>query len=38
MGIQMKVFMDQPEGYMVKGKNRMVYKLKKLVYELEQAS
>lgn len=30
-----KVFMDQAEGYMVEEKNRMVYKLKKLVYELE---
>ncbi|KAL4032328.1 hypothetical protein IC575_005399 [Cucumis melo] len=33
-----KVFMDQLEGFMVKGKERMVCKLKRSIYGLKQAS
>ena len=32
-----EVFMDQPEGFMVEGKERMVCKLRMSTYELKQA-
>ena len=32
------IYMEQPEGYAVKGKEHMVWKLKKAIYGLKQAS
>ncbi|XP_047965091.1 uncharacterized protein LOC125209535 [Salvia hispanica] len=32
------IYMEQPEGYVVKGKEHMVWKLKKTIYGLKQAS
>ena len=32
------IYMEQPEGYVVKGKEHMVWKLKKAIYGLKQAS
>lgn len=32
------VYMEQPEGYVIKGKENQVYKLKKAIYGLKQAS
>lgn len=31
-----EIFMDQPKGFKVKGKESMVYRLKKSLYELKQ--
>ena len=36
--LEKKVYMDQPEGFSVEGKENMVCKLKKSIYELKQAS
>ena len=36
--LEEEVYMDQSEGFSVKGKEHMVYKLKKSVYELKQTS
>jgi len=33
-----KVYMDQPEGFMTTGKEKLVCKLKKSIYKLKQAS
>ena len=32
-----EIFMEQPEGFKVKGKENMIYKLKKSLYRLKQA-
>lgn len=32
-----EVYMMQPEGFVIKGQERMVYKLRKALYELRQA-
>jgi hypothetical protein len=36
--LQKNVYMAQPEGFAVEGKEHMGYKLKKLLYGLKQAS
>ena len=36
--LEEKVYMDQPEGFSIKGKEHMVYKFNKLIYGLKQAS
>ena len=33
-----EIYMDQPEGFIIKGQERKVYKLKKALYGLKQAS
>uniref|UniRef100_A0A1X7TQL1 Reverse transcriptase Ty1/copia-type domain-containing protein n=1 Tax=Amphimedon queenslandica TaxID=400682 RepID=A0A1X7TQL1_AMPQE len=32
-----EVYMSQPKGFQVKGKEHLVYKLKRILYELKQA-
>ena len=32
------IFMEQPEGYIIKGRERMVYQLLKAIYDFKQAS
>ena len=35
--LKKEIYMDQPEGFKVKGKEHMIYKLKKSLYSLKQA-
>ena len=36
--LEEKVYMDQPEGFSIEGKEHLAYKLKKSIYGLKQAS